>query len=322
MFARNTTARQPFCPPNTNSGLPPMKRFALFLLLAASIPCAVLAKPARADTIISNKGSSTLHHLAQAWASAYHQAHPEVTIDVRSCGSNTGISALINNSVDLANSSRPLRPKEIAEAKRNGVQPVQHLVAYDALTIHVHPANPLKWISTPFLAEIYGERGTVNSWGQLGVMVPGCLNSRMHLVGRQSSSGTHDYFMDAVLAGKQDFKHGLDSVDVADPEEVIDLVAKNPCSIGYVGLGHESVRTKVLDVSHGNGVEIVTASMENAASNRYPLSRPLFIYTNGQPRGEVEQYLNWILSTEGQCIVQKLGYAPIRALPCREESKP
>jgi phosphate transport system substrate-binding protein len=190
------------------------------------------------------------------------------------------------------------------------------------MSIHVHPANPLKWVSLPFLAEIYGERGTVNNWGQLGVMVPGCPNSRIHLVGRQSSSGTHDYFLEAVLGGRQDFKHGVDSSDVADSEEVIEVVANNPCSIGYTGMGHESVRTKVLDVSHGNGVEIVNASMENASSNRYPLSRPLFIYTNGQPKGEVERYLNWILSPDGQCIVQKLGYAPIRALPCKEADKP
>ncbi|MBF0272011.1 MAG: PstS family phosphate ABC transporter substrate-binding protein [Magnetococcales bacterium] len=271
-----------------------------------------------ARTVITNKGSDTLIHLAQAWAAEYHASHPEVTIDVRGCGSNTGIAALINNSVDLANASRPMKAKERVEAERNGVKPLEHLVAHDALAILVHPGNPVTWVSLTSLSEIYGDKGFIDDWGKLGVSVPGCAGNKIQLIGRQVNSGTHDYFQEAVLGGKRDFKHNKESRDVADSAEVLDLVAKNPCAIGFVGMAYESSAVKRLKIARESGAEVVEANMENALNRRYPLSRPLYMYTNGQPQGEVKSYLDWILSDAGQCLVQQSGYAMIRPATCKQ----
>ncbi|MBF0214935.1 MAG: PstS family phosphate ABC transporter substrate-binding protein [Magnetococcales bacterium] len=270
-----------------------------------------------AQTLITNKGSDTLIHLAQAWATAYHASHPDVTIDVRGCGSNTGITALINNNVDLANTSRPMKPKEIKAAEQNGVKPKEHLVAHDAMAIVVHPGNPLNWVSISSLAEIYGEKGHIDDWGKLGVAVPGCPGNKIQIIGRQVNSGTHDFFRDVVLGGQRDFKHNQSSRDVAESGEVVDLVAKNVCTMGFVGMAYDSSRVKKLKISREAGAEVVEANMENALNRRYPLSRPLYIYTNGQPQGEVKSYMDWILSDAGQCIVQQTGYAAIRPVSCK-----
>lgn len=269
-----------------------------------------------AATVITNRGSDTFLHLAQAWATQYHEAHPEISVDIRGCGTGTGISALINNHVDLANASRPIKIKERIAAEANGVRPMEHLVAHDALAILVHPTNPLSWLSMAALAEVYDSKGTIDDWGKFGVRVPNCPGNRIHLVGRQINSGTHDYFQEVVLGERRDFKHNMESRDVSSSEEVVDQIGRNPCAIGYIGMAFESNRVKKLKISRESGTELVEPTIENVMNRRYPISRPLFMYTNGMPQGEVKNYLGWILSDTGQCQVQKSGFAPARPVTC------
>jgi phosphate transport system substrate-binding protein len=149
--------------------------------------------------VIQNKGSDTLLSVAQAWAEEYGAINPAVAVAVTGGGSGTGISALLNGTVDIANSSRTISGKEMDEAKKRGVEPKEVVVGYDALAVFVHPRNPLKSVSLSQLAGIYGEGGPLTRWSQLGVSVPGCPSDEIILVSRQTTSGTYTYFAEAVL---------------------------------------------------------------------------------------------------------------------------
>lgn len=261
--------------------------------------------------VLQNKGSDTLVNVAQAWAEAYKEVNPKLAIAVTGGGSGTGISALINGTVDLANSSRQIKEQELAAAKKNGVQPVEHVVGYDALAIFVHKQNPLKEISLEQLAAVYGEGGTAETWGALGVTVPGCESDEIILLSRQNNSGTFQYFKEAVLKDKE-FKLG--SSDLHGSKDVVDTVMKTPCAIGYSGLAYAGPEVSTPCIKAGD--KCVPPTVENAGNQSYPIARPLFMYTNGQPSGDVKTYLDWIKSDTGQCIIHKMGYAPAAKVKC------
>ncbi|MBF0213678.1 MAG: phosphate ABC transporter substrate-binding protein [Magnetococcales bacterium] len=273
-----------------------------------------LLSTAEARTMIQNKGSDTLVNVAQAWAEAYQKIKPDVAVAVTGGGSGTGIAAMINGTVDLANSSRSMKEKEIGEAKKNGITPIEHLVGYDALAIFVHKDNPMKSITIKQLADIYGDDGPVTKWSQLGLTVPGCKNDQIIVVSRQNNSGTYMYFQEAVLGEGKDFRLG--TKDMHGSKDVVDLVEKTPCAIGYSGLAYDSPHVKKPPVAKDDKATPVEANMENAVSRLYPIARPLFMYTKGEPAGEVKSYLDWIKTDEGQCIIQDKGYAPIRTVKC------
>lgn len=267
-----------------------------------------------ARTMIQNKGSDTLVNVAQAWAEAYQKIKPDIAVAVTGGGSGTGIAAMINGTVDLANSSRAMKDKEIAEAKKNGVDPKEHLVGYDALAIFVHKSNPLKSISIKKLAEIYGDGGDIDNWSKMGITVPGCQGNKIVVVSRQNNSGTYIYFQEAVLGEKRDFRLG--TKDLHGSKDVVDLVEKTPCAIGYSGLAYDSPHVKKLPVSLDDAAAPVEANMKNAIDKSYPVARPLFMYTKGDPQGDVKSYLDWIKSDVGQCIIQDKGYAPTHEVKC------
>ncbi|MBF0285906.1 MAG: PstS family phosphate ABC transporter substrate-binding protein [Magnetococcales bacterium] len=266
--------------------------------------------------LIKNRGSDTMSHLAQAWAANYHQNQPEVSFDVRGCGSGSGFSALLNGSADLANASRPIQKKELAEAAKNGVAPREFVVAHDALAIFVHKGNPLEWLSMNNLADLFADGGFIDDWTKLGVTVPGCANNKIVLVGRKTDSGTHAFFQEAVLGSGREFKHNELSKDMNDSDEVMAMVEKEPCAIGYSGLAYETTAVKKLRIAKEHGSQAMEANGENAVNRSYPLARPLYMYANGEPKGEVRAYMDWVLSDAGQCLVAKIGYAPIRAVKC------
>ena len=284
-------------------------RIVPFIALFA-IACGGGANAAR--TLIQNKGSDTLVNVAQAWAEQYGAIRPDVAIAVSGGGSGTGISAMINGTVDIANSSRQMSDSEIAAARANGNDPVEFIVGYDALAIFLHADNPLSEISIQQLAEIYGEGGTIESWSQLGVSVPGCSNDEIIRISRQNNSGTYAYFREAVL-GDNDFKLG--SRDLHGSKDVADLVENTPCAIGYSGLAYATDHTKLPCVVSGEGA-CVAPTVESAIDGTYPVARPLFMYTAGQPEGVVREYLDWVLSADGQCIILEMGYAPASAVEC------
>ncbi|MEN8130134.1 MAG: phosphate ABC transporter substrate-binding protein [Pseudomonadota bacterium] len=282
-------------------------------LLISSV--ALTSTSVGARTLIQNKGSDTLVNVAQAWAEEYRKVEPDVAVSVTGGGSGTGIASLINGTVDIANASRGMKDKEIALAKKRGQNPVEHIVGYDALAVYIHHDNPMKSISLAQLADIYGEGGKTNNWSQLKLKVPGCKGNQMVLVSRQNNSGTYAYFRKAVLGKKRDYKLG--TRDMHGSKDVVDLVEKTPCAIGYSGLAYVTDHVKMACVAKKEGDTCVNPSVATASDRSYPIARPLFMYTDGEPKGAIKKYLDWILSDEGQCIIQKKGYAPVHDISCK-----
>ena len=252
-------------------------------------------------------------NVAQAWAEAYAQINPNVAVAVTGGGSGTGIAALIGGSVDIANSSRSMEEEEFEMANGRGVVPNELIVGYDALAVYIHPDNPIDRFTLGQLADIYGENGTTESWSQLGITVPGCSSDEIVRVSRQNSSGTYVYFQEAIL-GESDLKLG--SRDMAGSSEVVGLVEKTACAIGYSGLAYATEEVKVPCLMMEDGGNCIAPSTTSAVDGTYPIARPLFMYTNGQPEGVTKDYIDWILSDEGQCIILNKGYAPVRSLAC------
>jgi len=263
--------------------------------------------------IIQNKGSDTLVNVAQAWAEAYQDVNPAVVVAVSGGGSGTGIAALINGTVDIANASRAIKEKEIQQAKENGQDPIQHIVGYDALAVYLHPDNPIDTLSLEQLAQIYGDGGSYLHWTDLGVEVPGCQDQEIVVVSRQNNSGTYAYFREAVL-GDGDYRLG--TRDMHGSKDVVDLVENTPCAIGYSGLAYATEHVKMACIDKKTGEPCVYPSVETALDGTYPIARPLFMYTNGVPTGYIGDYLDWIMSNEGQCIILKKGYAPAIDVHC------
>ena len=284
-----------------------------FLLLGCSRGNNGQGGNASSRTVIQNKGSDTLVNVAQAWAEAYQGKKENVAIAVSGGGSGTGIAALINGTVGIANASRKIKDAEMELAQKNGQDPVEFIVGYDALAIFLHQDNPIESMSIAQLASIYGDGGEVENWSQLGIEVPGCSNQEIVRVSRQNNSGTYVYFRDAVLGTDRDYKLG--SRDMHGSKDVVDLVENTACAIGYSGLAYATDHIKMPCIDKEDG-SCVAPSMDTAIDGSYPIARPLFMYTNGQPTGEIKEYLDWILSNEGQCIIAKKGYAPAREVTC------
>ena len=284
------------------------------LIAAIAASTVFLAASAEARVLIQNKGSDTLVNVAQAWAESYRTVNPDVAVAVSGGGSGTGIAAMINGTVDIANASRAMKQKEVDLAKSKGQDPIQHIVGYDALAVYLHNDNPAKALSIAQLAEIYGEEGQTENWTQIGIEVPGCKGQEMVLVSRQNNSGTYAYFRKAVLGKRRDYKMG--TRDMHGSKDVVDLVEKTPCAIGYSGLAYATDHVKLACVSKTDGGDCVMPTVASASDGSYPIARPLFMYTNGEPTGEIKAYLEWILSDEGQCIILDKGYAPVRDVTC------
>lgn len=263
-----------------------------------------------AKHVIQNTGSDTMVNLAQAWAEAYGLIDPEVSVEVSGGGSGTGIASLINGTTDIANCSRRMTATEKQEAVQNtGKDPVENLVGYDALAIFVNPANPLREISLEQLAEIYGEKGHFTRWSDLGVVMPDHKRDEIIIVSRQSNSGTYEYFREAVLGKTRDFRLG--TIDMHGSKDVVELVARTPGAIGYSGMGYANAKVRMLHVSKQNGQVAYSPDVQNTQKGTYPIARPLFMYTLGEPQGEVKTYLDWIHSPEGQGLVVQSGYVSL-----------
>jgi phosphate transport system substrate-binding protein len=289
-----------------------VKRTPIIAVACLALACGPGGEGGGSRAVLQNKGSDTLVNVAQAWAEAYSTVNPSVAVAVTGGGSGTGISAMINGTVDLANSSRAMRASEIEAAEANGVEPMEHIVGFDALAVFLHADNPIDEITLAQLAAIYGEGGTAENWSDLGITVPGCSSGEIVRVSRQNNSGTYAYFRDAVL-GENEYKLG--SRDMHGSKDVVDLVEKTPCAIGYSGLAYANDHVKMPCIAGGDGT-CVTPSVATALDGTYPIARPLFMYTAGEPTGAVKEYLDWIMSDEGQCIIIEKGYASARPVTC------
>ena len=288
------------------------------LLLTGSLLAAVslLTTGAQARELIQNKGSDTLVNVAQAWAEAYPEVNPDVAVAVSGGGSGTGIAAMINGTVDIANASRSMKDKELKLAEEHGQHPVEHIVGYDALAVFVHKDNPVTAMSLEQLKDIYGRGQKVKKWSEMGITVPGCKDEIV-VVSRQNNSGTYAYFQETVLGDKGKFRQG--TLDMHGSKDVVDLVEKTPCAIGYSGLAYATDHLKMVCIATETGGECVAPSVKTASNRSYPIARPLFMYTNGEPKGAIKGYMDWIKSDDGQCILKNKGYAPAKDVDCGED---
>jgi phosphate transport system substrate-binding protein len=294
-----------------------MRRASLVLACAAALTGAGLAGcgggGGSSRTVIQNKGSDTLVNVAQAWAEAYKTVEPNVAVAVTGGGTGTGMAALINGTVDIANASRRIEPEELEMARAGGADPQEFVVGHDALAIFLHRDNPIDRFSIEQLAEIYGEGGKFDRWSDLGIEVPGCPSDEIVRVSRQNNSGTYVYFREAVLGENRDYKLG--SRDMHGSKDVVDLVANTPCAIGYSGLAYAVPEISMPCLLDARGA-CIAPTIDAALDGTYPISRELFMYTRSAPEGAVKAYLDWILSDAGQCILLDKGYAPLRATSC------
>jgi phosphate transport system substrate-binding protein len=290
-----------------------MKRTPTLLSLTLSAALGAGTALAEERTLIQNKGSDTLVNVAQAWAEAYREVDPNVAVAVSGGGSGTGIAAMINGTVDIANASRKMKDKEVQAADKAGHHPVEHVVGYDALAVFLHQDNPATSMSFEQLQQIFGRGGGAEKWSDLGLTVPGCGSDEIVVVSRQNNSGTYAYFKKAVLE-KGKFRQG--TLDMHGSKDVVDLVEKTPCAIGYSGLAYATDHIKMACISKETGGDCVNPSVKTASDRSYPIARPLFMYTDGEPEGKVKEYMDWILSDTGQCILKNKGYAPMRDVQC------
>lgn len=258
--------------------------------------------------LLQAKGSDTMVNLVQAWAEEFELVQSEVSVAVTGGGSGTGIAALVQGTADIANASRPVADEEAREAlERTGKAIVEHEVAVDAVTVLVHPDNPLGGLSFAELACIYGDQGTCETWHDLqGTHVPDCAGDRIVRIGRQSNSGTAQYFRDTVLGPRHDFRLG--SLDLNGSSEAVRLVASTPCAIAYVGLGYVTPNVKPLCIALAPGEPCVPPTRESAATRAYPLSRSLLMLTLGPPSATAASFLSWVRSPAGIAILEATGY--------------
>ncbi|MFQ6058680.1 MAG: phosphate ABC transporter substrate-binding protein [Anaerolineae bacterium] len=280
----------------------------LVLALAACRPAETAPQTtAGAQQAIQNKGSDTMVNLALAWAEAYMKKHPEVRISVTGGGSGTGIAALINGTVDIANASRAMKPEEIETAKARGITPVEHVVARDAIAVVVHPSNPVDGLTIDQLSAIFS--GRITNWREVGGE-----DRPIVLLSRESNSGTYVYFLEHVVR-KGDKKAPIffspDTLLMPSSEGISSEIRQNPNAIGYDGLGYVTPDQKTVAVAKSPDGPFVQPSIETVNLGTYPVARPLYMYTDGQPTGMIKDYLDWILSEEGQRIVAELGFVPL-----------
>ena len=256
---------------------------------------------------IENKGSDTIVNLALAWAEKYQSDHPDVRISVTGGGSGTGIAALVNGTVDLANASRKIKDEEISEAQANGVNPVEHIIARDAIAVIVNPNNPVSKLTLQQISDIYS--GKYTNWNEVGGE-----DRPIVRLSRETNSGTHVYFLETVLRlGSKEDKtlFSTNTLLLPSSEGIISEVRDNPNAIGYDGLGYVPDDLKMIAIAEEEGGAYVLPSIDTVNDKSYAIARDLYMYTNGDPAGIVKEYLDWILSDEAQQIVAELGFVPV-----------
>ncbi|MEM7118745.1 MAG: phosphate ABC transporter substrate-binding protein [Chloroflexota bacterium] len=292
------------------------KRYIRLLFLFLCVLALAACRPEQEQTAagsggraIQNKGSDTIVNVALAWAENYRDVAPDISIAVTGGGSGTGIAALINGTVDIANASRAMKDKEKEEALANGIEAIEHVVAIDALAVIVHPDNPVSELSIDQLADIY--TGRITNWAEVGGN-----DASIVLLSRETNSGTHVYFLEEVVR-----KGNKENTDIFAPSTLLmpssvgitSELRRNPNAIGYDGLGYvDPHHEKMLGIaSEGSGGEHIFPTVESASAGEYPLARNLYMYTAGEPQGDIAVYMDWIFSASGQDIVAQLGFVPL-----------
>lgn len=269
-------------------------RKSLKALFLGGVVLALTGTAFAGDLVV--KGSTTVLPIAQATAEAFMKANGSVSITISGGGSSEGIKALIDGTTQIANSSRNMKEKEIADAKGKGIQPVEHKIAMDAIVVMVNPANPVADLTLDQLKAIY--TGAVTNWKEVGGE-----DKPIVVVGRDTSSGTFETWETIVMKKEKVLPAAL---VVASSGAMLQTVAKNPYAVGYDGIGYLNDSVKGVKVG---GIE---ATKDTALSGTYPISRYLFMYTNGEPAGDAKAFIDFVKSADGQKIVEQVGFVPVQ----------
>jgi len=271
-----------------------LKTKALIVTLAL---LSLLTSPAlAARQKLTVKGSTTVLPIAQVSAEVLMDRAPDLDISVQGGGSGLGLAALLDKTTQIAMSSRSIKPTETAKASAKGIKPLATVVAYDGIAVVAHPANRVKGLSLAQLQAIY--TGRVTNWSSLGGP-----NLKIVVISRDSASGTYEAFEELALR-KLRVKAG--ALSAASNQAVAKTVAQTPGAIGYIGLGYLSPRVKALSIDGQ------VCNRANILSKRYALSRPLLLYTNGQPTGNAKRFIDFILSAEGQKLIVEQGFVGVK----------
>lgn len=292
-----------------------MKRMIVLAgLLSLALACGTsptAATGSEPTAYIQNKGSDTIVNLALAWAERYQEEHTNIRISVTGGGSGTGIAALLNGTVDIANASRQISADETKQAEAKGIKPEEFVIARDAIAVIVNPENPISRLTLQQISDLYS--GKIKNWRELG----GDDRPIVRL-SRETNSGTHVYFLETVirLGSKTDKTlFSMDTLLLPSSEGIIAELRDNPNAIGYDGLGYvpSDGSVKVIAVAKDANSPYNLPSVETVNSKTYPIARDLYMYTAGDPKGAAKDYLDWIrTSPEAQDIVGKLGFVPIK----------
>jgi phosphate transport system substrate-binding protein len=252
--------------------------------------------PVFAQQNIVIKGSTTVLPIAQPALEAYMKINKNVQMSLSGGGSGEGIKALLDSSTDIANSSREIKKEEINLAASKGIKPVAHVIAYDALTPVVNPKNKLNGLTIDQLSQIY--QGKIQNWKEVGGD-----DLKIIVISRDSSSGTFESWDHFIM---KKTKVTPRAQMLASNGAIYTAVSKNKNAIGYLGMGYVQKGVKALTVDG------VAASADTVLSKAYPLSRELYMYTNGEPKGEVARFIAFVKGPEGQQIVEKEGFVPLK----------
>jgi len=281
----------------------------MWMLVTLISVLALIGIEAQGQNMIQVKGSDSEVNLVQRLAEVFMKKNPDVNIAVTGGGSGTGIAALINKTTDIANSSRELNPKEEEAAKNAGLQPFRVIFATDGISVIVHPQNPINKLTLEQLGKIF--KGEISNWKKIGGK-----DGKISLYGRQSNSGTYVFFREFIL--KADYSPHMKSMN--GNAQIVEAIKKDKDGIGYVAVGYVVDQKgkvmpgiKVLNIAKDAQSEAYTpAKMDNVMSGKYPISRPLNQYLNGNPTGKLLHFIRFELSEEGQEIVRKEGFFPVQ----------
>lgn len=289
-----------------------MKRTAFLSLITAAATvslCSCGGGGGEEKKTIKVSGSNTMAQVAAAWAENFTGGK----VSVAGGGSGIGINELTEGRIDICTSSRPMKDEEKAKIKaKQGKDPVEFVVGYDALAIFVNPENPLAQISMEQLKEIYVENGAITTWEQVG---PGGLTGNIEALGRENTSGTYEFIHDVVLgknaAGEKN-KFRTTVAAQSSSTAIINNLATMKNAIGYDGMAFKTDKVKWVPVSKKTGEPAVMPGVDDARSGKYPLARKLYLYTVGEPAGAVKEFIDFAKSADGQKLLSKTGYVSLQ----------
>jgi phosphate transport system substrate-binding protein len=257
---------------------------------------------------IQIKGSDTIVNLVQVWAEKFVENKPDINVGVTGGGSGTGFAALFNGTCDIAMSSREIEEKEKNLAAVKNVSPVEFKVGLDGLAILINKDNPADKLTVSQLRDIFTAK--ITNWKEVGGP-----DMKIVILSRESNSGTHMFFKEHVIRGgdknsKTEFS--VHSLLMPSSQAIYDEIYQNPHALGYVGMGFINDKVKAVSVAVDENSQYVYPTPENVLSGKYPVSRPLYLYTDGSPQGLTKDFIDYALSDEGQKIVLETDFVPIQ----------